>query len=493
MTGDEFSRLHIVYDDRVPVPTPVREIIGAARFSGVLRRQRSLRASITQAIRSAVPDAGFTSLSSDAEALDFVESLGTMPTDRMILRLPSMLVPSDMERFRQFLAKCIYAFEPLILDGMHDGEAATLTSVEAACVLIRLTDGDARRSLLSGIAATAGAVDEITFLDLRDISSFLHYMTSATETRHFNSMSTREGIFCKRSPNIAKMRAEHDFFHIAPAPMKRFLLPTFDYLEEENEASYAMEHCVVPDAALQFVHGAFTPKSFAALLDHFFRYLDARPSREVTATRWQSEATAITWGKVEARIADMHGTEEGRKLEAVLTSCGPMGGLADICARAEPLVRKAVETDTDTALRFSHRDPCLSNILFDRRISFFRLIDPHGATDPDDAMTPALYDIAKMSHSVIGGYDFINNGRFDTPLDDGMTLALHLDDGGPPDWAKVQFRARLADRGIDWRQVRAYELSLFLSMLPLHRDFPRKLPAFVLTATKIIEELEAAG
>ena len=49
------------------------------------------------------------------------------------------------------------------------------------------------------------------------------------------------------------------------------------------------------------------------------------------------------------------------------------------------------------------------------------------------------------------------------------------------------------DEGGDLWVVRAYELSLFMSMLPLHADQPLKLVGFSLVAADLIQSLEAAA
>ena len=55
------------------------------------------------------------------------------------------------------------------------------------------------------------------------------------------------------------------------------------------------------------------------------------------------------------------------------------------------------------------------------------------------------------------------------------------------------FRQRLAGAGYDLGAVRAVELSLFLSMLPLHADHPDKLLGFALIAGHILDELEGGA
>ena len=44
--------------------------------------------------------------------------------------------------------------------------------------------------------------------------------------------------------------------------------------------------------------------------------------------------------------------------------------------------------------------------------------------------------------------------------------------------------------GFSYIAVRVYEVSLFLSMLPLHMDNPQKVFGFILNAINILEEIE---
>ena len=52
------------------------------------------------------------------------------------------------------------------------------------------------------------------------------------------------------------------------------------------------------------------------------------------------------------------------------------------------------------------------------------------------------------------------------------------------------FRESLESAGIDIRLIRLYEASLFLSMLPLHMDRPKKVLGFILNAIAILDSLE---
>ena len=480
----------ILYDDTSPAPVAIRQIIGVERFADLLRQRRRLAEIIEQI---ALMDEGrrFVRMSDAASRAAGIDMLERSSPDDRIFRLPSSLVPGKLDIFARTLQKLPYALDRTIFGGRFDDEAAALLSREDALSLLRITDPGERRSFFSGLSAHAMHVgNDMGLIDLRNVDAFLGYMTGATETRHFNQMAQASGVMRKTSADIAKMRGEYRYFHVVPEPMKRFLLPTFDYAETADSASYAMEKLSVPDAAIQMVHHAFDEASFGTLLEAFFAFVAARGHNTVGRSVAREAARTEILGKMHARLDMFAATEQGLRVDALMTAGGPHGGLTAMRHRATALIEAAIADDTSDTLAIGHGDPCLSNILFHRDIGLFRLIDPRGAQTLDAAWMHPLYDLAKFSHSILGGYDFINNGLFECQLDTGLGLSLKLERGGPPEWAQAAFLHALAQSGVSARVVRAYELSLFLSMLPLHRDNPRKLPAFCLTACAIIDELE---
>ncbi len=480
----------ILYDDTSPAPVAIRQIIGVERFADLLRQRRRLAEIIEQI---ALMDEGrrFVRMSDAASRAAGIDMLERSSPDDRIFRLPSSLVPGKLDIFARTLQKLPYALDRTIFGGRFDDEAAALLSREDALSLLRITDPGERRSFFSGLSAHAMHVgNDMGLIDLRNVDAFLGYMTGATETRHFNQMAQASGVMRKTSADIAKMRGEYRYFHVVPEPMKRFLLPTFDYAETADSASYAMEKLSVPDAAIQMVHHAFDEASFGTLLEAFFAFVAARGHKTVGRSVAREAARTEILGKMHARLDMFAATEQGLRVDALMTAGGPHGGLTAMRHRATALIEAAIADDTSDTLAIGHGDPCLSNILFHRDIGLFRLIDPRGAQTLDAAWMHPLYDLAKFSHSILGGYDFINNGLFECQLDTSLGLSLKLERGGPPEWAQAAFLHALAQSGVSARVVRAYELSLFLSMLPLHRDNPRKLPAFCLTACAIIDELE---
>ena len=480
------QQLVVILDDRDPPADSVRAALGELRFSDILRRRRTM-ASELRAIAEAAGADAVEHLTEDAAAHALAERIRDRGEGAVYLRLPLCLPPLSAEGLAALAGKARYALGPMLASAVMGDEAATVLPPADAAALLSAEGPEARRAALLALRERADSIlDHARFVDIRDSRNLMLYLTGATEVRHFNAASSEGRVFRKSSADSAKMRAEHGYYHAAAPELQRFLLPTWEMWEKDGRAGYAMEYLPIPDAALQWVHGAMAPQDFETLLDQIFDFLRARPAGQVDA----AAARAQILGKLETRMEAFLASPVGRKVDASLAAAGPHGGLSAMMDRARPLIEGALKRTADRPQVFSHGDPCFSNILFDRRIGLMRLIDPRGAIAPGDAMMHPLYDLAKVSHSALGGYDFVNNGRFRVSFDGALTLRLDWTEGGPPDWAARMFRARLDAEGWAARDVRAVELSLFLSMLPLHTDHPDKLLGFALIAGSILDDLD---
>lgn len=480
----------VIYDDRDRPPAAIEAIIGAAKFSDIIRHRTRL-IDIVQTQVANGQAAFYRHITSRQDVSLLIEEMPTVPGARIYLRLPSCLFPRRPDALGDVVAKACFAERSTFLSEMFSDEAPTLLTREDAIAVLTAATSDARQSTLALLRAGAPCMrDFCGFIDLRSPSEFLQFMSGATELRHFNRANVSQGLFRKSSTDKEKMRAEYAFFHVAPEAMKRFFLPTFAFEETGDGAGYAMEHLLVPDAALQLIHGAFDAKSFASLLDQFFLYIHSRPKHRRGTEAVRRWAMDEIWKKVELRAERLLESAAGRRLDAVLGASGPMGGLTEMLERARTIVCAKIASDRTDHLVFSHGDPCLSNILFDRRTSLFRLVDPKGAVRPEEGLRHPIYDLAKLSHCILGGYDFINNDLFRVDVNGRLELELELMRASFLNSIRRQFLERCQAEEVDLPLLRAAELTLFLSMLPLHVDRPRKLVAFALTACNIIRELE---
>jgi hypothetical protein len=331
--------------------------------------------------------------------------------------------------------------------------------------------------------------DALRLADLRQQAATLEFLSGSFSARHFNHVEQDRYHVVKRSRDRDKIRREYTFFRLLPEEMQPYFLQPFGYEEDADGASYRTRRLFVPDLAVQWIHGALAAPQFEQLLEHLFHFVRERPRREVGRDAARGHAEALYVAKVADRVAELLRLPAGRVVDETLVAGGVAGGVAALHERYAAAYERLSRRHRASELCVSHGDLCYSNILYSTSTQTFQLIDPRGADTDDEIYTDMVYDLAKLSHSVLGGYDFIVAGLFELVHTDDLRLSLRLDDGSTGELREM-FVERLAAEGIDVDLVRVCEASLFLSMLPLHLDSPKRVTAFAVRAQEILAELE---
>nr|WP_243452889.1 phosphotransferase [Polymorphobacter multimanifer] len=134
-----------------------------------------------------------------------------------------------------------------------------------------------------------------------------------------------------------------------------------------------------------------------------------------------------------------------------------------------------------------HGDLCFSNILYNSRNQRICVIDPRGYVEDGIATAygDTRYDVAKLAHSIIGRYDQIVAGQYrleDTA--DSAELVMPFDP--IKDGLECQFLEQSVE-GVDFASdaVIATMITLFFSMIPLHRDNARRQRAFFVNGAQL--------
>jgi hypothetical protein len=488
----------IFFDNSYDVPVNVADLFGLDDFAELIVNRRSQRARVS-ALGAAL---GWGEpLTVDRAplrrtALQRLERVAR--NDGCVLYVPSCVsFRAEDRELADFLEKLSLSTRSVQVE-----KATTPPSVSSeGGAVLALRGPDLRR--LVEAASGGGTAAEVASLgaqlpivpadvvidDLRDPVQLLAAITSTFDSRHFNSVTVEDRFtIVKRSTDVAKARREYAYFGLLPASMRRFFVEPFDLRVDERGASYRMERLLVPDVALQWLHHAFQPAQFEQLLDALFYFLGARQKRAVEPREARRVADALYVEKVKERVAALVAMEA---FQGIAPQCRiAFGGVEALLARYLDLYAALGARRDDATLVVGHGDLCFSNILYNRAFATLKLVDPRGASDADELFVDPWYDLAKLSHSIEGGYDLINAGFFTIELDGAGIPQLRIH--GPSHAAEVAaFRRRCRQAGFDPRLVRLYEASLFISMAPLHIDAPRKVMAFLMNAVRILDEVES--
>jgi hypothetical protein len=483
----------VVYDDSLTVPPEVAAVTGVQRFGDMLRRRERL----STTVRSLSEQAGLGGMLHARSAVDLAgvgDSARRYPEDMLYLLLPSNLAPTaERDDAVLFLKKLRYLTEPVGIARGEDATGAYLVDREGLLAYIAESEialGDPQRHLRELGSRLPPVEDALGLADLRELGATLEFLSGSFSARHFNQVAHDRYTVVKHSHDRDKIRREHAFFGFLPEAMQPYFLQPFDYREDASGASYRTRRLFVPDLAVQWVHGALTAAQFEQLLGHLFHFLDLRPRRDVGRDAVREVATALYVGKVRERLDQLAALPAGRRADAALRAGGVDGGVEALVEAYERAYEQRARRRRDRELAVSHGDLCFSNVLYSPSTQTFQLIDPRGADSEDETYSDPYYDVAKLSHSVLGGYDFIVAGLFDLVHRDDLALALRID-APPAEPLRRQFARTVERHGFDLGLVRLCEASLFLSMLPLHADAPKRLVAFALRARDILAELGA--
>jgi hypothetical protein len=162
----------------------------------------------------------------------------------------------------------------------------------------------------------------------------------------------------------------------------------------------------------------------------------------------------------------------------------PLAGWPTIQKEIEARVRKLSARPHGQVI---HGDPGFTNILYDPMSRLFKFIDPRGSFGKSGIHGDGRYDLAKLLHSLHGGYDFLIHDMFVLERDGH---ALRLEQFFPATRGAVLASFQRTFGGhyrLD--EIRTLEGLLFLSMCPLHLDRPERQFAMFATGLRILNEL----
>lgn len=466
----------VVYDDRKKPNREIRSITGNKSFGETIFKRRTLLSMVQQQVPKLVVINDETSL-----------SLAMYQEETVICHLFSGFGVKSQEEFAVLMQKSPYVNENYVVYCKEQPAMGIFKDLSSYRKFVG--DDMVEPEVLALRMESFETLHSDAFVDLSNQAEFMRFITSGFEARFFNALEGDEYIVTKRSTNKIKIKSEYNFYYLLPESMKMWFVMPFHYEEEENSASYQMERYHMTDIAIRFVHGAVDLTEFEGILKHLFRFINTREEKEVTSEEYQAVMNRLYLEKVDQRMTELSKSPDYQKLNLLIQSGTGFTNLEEIISKYKKLYQELInKTKFKTKAVVGHGDLCFSNILYQKDAQILRLIDPKGCQTKEELYTDPYYDLAKLSHSICGCYDFFNSGLYEIRLGDNMQFELSVDTDNTE--YKKMFARFLAENGFDYKLVRLFEASLFLSMLPLHMDREQKVFGFILNALQIMEELQ---
>jgi hypothetical protein len=325
--------------------------------------------------------------------------------------------------------------------------------------------------------------------DFGHVNTYFQSRAKMTTERAFNQLVIRDAVVRKTGIPHAKIVAEYHWFRELPVPLRPYAPHLIDHGSESGNPYYVLEYMPLPPLNEVYVHGRnpvfYWDKVFglcADFLNTCAGQVLCNEQREKVAADAREMAGDKTWARLERYVAESGypGLDVAQRIN----------GIDVPCLRA--IVRDCVERlgRASAIPGVLHGDLCLSNILFDSRSDRIKVIDPRGLNARGETSTigDLRYDLAKLTHSVIGLYDYIIAGAFDVKVALQPELCLfELNIYADERVAGVQeaFLKRRFLPAVDTIDIMPMTIILFLSMLPLHADNPQRQKALLANALRL--------
>lgn len=327
------------------------------------------------------------------------------------------------------------------------------------------------------------------WLDLGHINTYFRSRALITTQRSFNELSVNNGVLFKTGEPSQKILAESNWFKNIPINLRVFVPQLIqEAIEKDGKLTYAIEY--LPNLPLNelFVHGKNTPIEWKTIFLRIKEFLniassnkDCRDSAEII----ENDFIQLVRDKTFSRLSDINdyysinvdadNFYDGLKLPSLKSIC-------DYCVD-KILVLKGCPS-------VMHGDFCFSNILFDSRCNRIKLIDPRGINAKGELSIygDQKYDIAKLTHSILGLYDHIIAGRYFITESNTNNVKIEFDiDQRIYEIQKI-YRDSFFINELEVKDILPLVVLLFVSMVPLHNDRKDRQEAMLLNALRLYKE-----
>ena len=472
----------IIYDDTVVVPSRIQSIIGKNTYGDIILKRISLFERFKNILKISKFEFEIFKIKNeeDLRNIDKIEM-----DNKVIFHYFSNYSIIDEKKFIILLNKMLYIKQSFQI-GKNYPAAIAFDNEENYKRFVSKYIND--KNINNYI--NYEKIESNVFCDISKYDNLLNYISGGFDARYFNSLEGDNYTVTKKSKDKRKMKMEYTYYWLLPEKMKNWMVMPYNFKEYDDYASYTMERLPMTDIAIRWTHQAISEEEFINILDKVFYFFSIRETKEIKKEEYKEVADNLYLKKVENRIKELKKCKNYELISNFIkngTDFSSIDEIFEYYKKLYNLMTAKLYKNSKYCSVIGHGDVFFANMLYSKEINFLRLIDPKGALTEKELWTDPYYDIAKLSHSICGNYDFFNTGSYDIELDKNMKMELKIHFNNKK--YKEIFKEYLKNNNYDFDLVRLYEASLFLSMLPIHIDNIHKVYGFILNAINILEEL----
>lgn len=314
---------------------------------------------------------------------------------------------------------------------------------------------------------------------MNNLSSYLRGRVQHLAARTFNNLHFSNGFLRKTSTNN-KLVHEANWFRCLPTKLKEFIPSVID----GNDGGYRIQYIPALSLSEIVMLPDFSHFDFDLIMENVVDYLSFEQAYASDSTLSGEIARHLFYQKMMLRREGTLSTLGIQGSTRIKLNGFEVSAFDEIANDINELVEKTTFTPS-----LMHGDLCFSNIIFDHLLEKIYVIDPRGTVnDTESSIYGVLeYDITKLLHSVFGLYDYIVFEKFHIEQVSNHEYKFELLSNVDFSTLEQICRNLFSERGYSQQFDIALKLlpSLFLSMIPLHSDDPKRQLALYLRGLQL--------
>ncbi|EOH89556.1 aminoglycoside phosphotransferase family protein [Enterococcus pallens] len=314
-----------------------------------------------------------------------------------------------------------------------------------------------------------------TWLDLGHEKEYLE-TKKLVQARFFNSITIddQRGILTKKSDDTKKLIHEIEWYIKMPEELQFFTPRIYNYSLDTQQPCVEMEYYPYETLHNLYIYGNLEISAWEKIMDKLMFVRQEMKLHSANKQLDPQDLKDIYYQKTVDRVKRLM---EDPAFEVFYEAAPSINGVTylpvkEIMERLLSLLENN-QLISEKSASIIHGDFCLSNILFEVSNQLVKLIDPRGKFGSFDIYGDEFYDIAKIMHSFEGAYDHIITDQFTLEQETATVYSYTIHKTELQNEITELVNESIAQR-YPIEQVRLIEGLLFLSMIPLHADYPER-------------------
>jgi hypothetical protein len=313
-------------------------------------------------------------------------------------------------------------------------------------------------------------------------------------TRAYNSFelnSKTKASIIKTSKEV-RLLGEIEYYKSIPEDLQVYFPRMLKSSSENGLHQMELEYYAYENLGNVMIDQNYDRDFWSKVFDFIFSYIDTYKQSAFLPSR-QSDLLSMFVDKTEKEYSDLINKfnffNQFKDTKEFVLNGTVLKSFDVIWKKIKPYIESL---KYDDKFYFIHGDLCFSNILYGvnniTKDVILKFIDPRGIFGKTKFFGDFYYDLAKISHSCSGGYEFYIYDRFDVSnIDNRFILSYH--NAERKNSINEKFLSIVEQYNFDYTKIKLIEGLIFIGMCARHYDSLNRQKSMLMTGLDILNEI----